>query len=66
MDKQLGCGYFCCHSCGFKFEAWGSFHIGMHGRLELVITHIGRFSLSLSLLKGRTCSYGSCMEGLSL
>jgi len=47
MDKQLGCGYFCCHSCGFKFEAWGSFHIGMHGRLELVITHIGRFSLSL-------------------
>ncbi len=33
-----------------------------HGRLELVITHIGRLSLSLSLslFKERTCSYGSC------
>lgn len=49
MDKQLGCGYFYWHSCGFKFKAWGSFHVGMHGRLELVITHIGRLSLSLSL-----------------
>jgi hypothetical protein len=33
----------------------------MHGRLELVITHIERLSLSLSLFsKERTCSYGSC------
>jgi hypothetical protein len=45
-------------------QTWGSFHVGIHGRLELVITHIGRLSLSLSLslslFKERTCSYGSC------
>jgi hypothetical protein len=43
MDKQLGCALF---SVGIPVDL--NFK---HGRLELVITHIGRLSLSLFSMK---------------